>query len=128
MAKAQEFVYAVIGAGDVAVDKVKGVRKFADRKRNEKLYNDFIKRGRTISTKVKNSKPGKQVRAQTEELREQAGDAFKSVTKAFGVNVVSWPKGRGTGAQKSGGTRKSTARKSPARKSTTRKSTASKAS
>jgi hypothetical protein len=119
MAKAQELLYAVVGAGDYAVDKVKGVRKVTDRKANQKLYRDFIKRGRTVSTKVKNANTTKQIAAQTEPVRSKAEDAFKSVTKAFGVNVVSWPKRPAT--------RKSTPKKSTAKK-TTRKTTTAKAS
>jgi hypothetical protein len=116
MAKAQELLYAVVGAGDYAVDKVKNVRKVADRKVNQKLYRDFIKRGRTVSTKVKNAKPTQQIAAQTEPVRTKAEDAFKSVTKAFGVNVVSWPKRPAS--------RKSTPRKKSTAKKTTRKTTA----
>ena len=119
MAKAQELIYAVVGAGDYAVDKVKNVRKVADRKANQKLYRDFIKRGRTVSTKVKNAPTTQKVAAQTEPVRNKAEDAFKSVTKAFGVNVVSWPKRPAS--------RKSTAKKSTAKKST-RKTTTAKAS
>lgn len=111
MAKAQELIYAVVGAGDFAVDKAKNVKKFADRKKNEKLYKDFVKRGRTISTKVKNSKPGKQFTAQTETVKKQATDAAKNVTKALGVNVVSWPKSRKTTAGKTTGPKKTAAKK-----------------
>jgi U3 small nucleolar RNA-associated protein 14 len=123
MAKAQEVLYAVVGAGDFAVDKVKGIRKVADRKRNEKLYKDFVKRGRTLSTQVKNSKPGKQVRTGTEVAKEQLNDAAKNVGKAIGVNVVSWPKTRRSSARKSTAS-KSTARKSTGTKKNTRKTTA----
>ena len=121
MAKAQELIYAVVGAGDFAVDKVKNVRKVADPKVNKKLYRDFIKRGRTVSTKVKNAPTTKKVAAQTEPVRTKAEDAFKSVTKAFGVNVVSWPK-RPASRKSSTPKKKSTAKK------TTRKTTTAKAS
>lgn len=128
MAKTQEVLYAVVGASDFAVDKVKGIRKVADRKRNEKLYNEFVKRGRTLSTQVKNSKPGKQVRTSTEVAKEQLNDAAKNVGKVLGVNVVSWPKTRRSTVRKSSASqataRKSTAGKSTARKKTTRKKTA----
>ena len=70
MAKTQELLYAVIGAGDFAVDKARNVKKLADRKTNEKLFKDFVKRGRAISTKVKNSKPGKQIKVQSETVRK----------------------------------------------------------
>lgn len=128
MAKAQEIIYAVVGAGDFAVDKVKTVGTIADRKANQKRYRDFVKRGRTLSTKVKNSTPGKQIAAQTEPVKVQVEDAFKTVTKAFGVNVVAWPKKRPAArtanrstARKTTGTRKSPARRSTAKKTNTRK-------
>lgn len=116
MAKAQELVYAVVGAGEFAVDKAKGITKLADRKKNEKLYKDFVKRGRTVSTKVRNSKPGKQFTVQTELVKDKATDAAKSVTKAFGVNVVSWPKSRKTTS-----TKPSAAKKTSRAKKTTAK-------
>jgi hypothetical protein len=121
--RSQEIVYAVVGAGEAAVDKVKGLSRFADKKKNEKLYNDFVKRGRTVSTKVRNTKPAKQFRVQTDTVKEKATDAAKTVTKAFGVNVVSWPKGRKPATRKSTGTRKTTGtRKSTAKKTTAKAS------
>lgn len=127
MTKAQEILYATLGAGDFAVDKVKGVRRIADRKTNQKLYKDFVKRGRGLTTQVKNSTPGKEISARTEPVRSQAEEALKTVTKAFGVNVVAWPKKR-PAARKSSPARKSPARKTSTRKTSTRKTTAKKAS
>lgn len=111
MPKAQELLYAVVGVGDFAVDKVKNVRTVADRKKSRKLYNDFVKRGRTLSTKVKNSTPGKQVRSQTETARKQLDDAAKNLQKTLGVNIQSWPKSRKSS------TKKSTAKRSTAKAS-----------
>jgi hypothetical protein len=118
--KAQEVLYAVVGAGDYAAEKVTGVRSLVDRKANQKRYRDFIKRGRSVSTKVKNSKPVKEVASQTEPARKQVEDAAKSVGKAFGVNVVSWPSKRRT-ASRPAATRKTT-RKTTAKKSTAKAS------
>ena len=120
--KSQEIVYAVVGAGEAAVDKVKGLSRFADKKKNEKLYNDFVKRGRTVSTKVRNTKPAKQFRVQTDTVKEKATDAAKTVTKAFGVNVVSWPKGRKPAARKTTGSKTTGTRKSTAKKTTAKAS------
>lgn len=100
MPKAQELLYAVVGAGDFAVNKVKSVKIVADRKKGQKLYRDFVKRGRTLSTKVKNSTPGKQVRTQTESARKQVNETARNVQKTLGVNIQSWPKARKTGATK----------------------------
>ncbi|MGI8407875.1 MAG: hypothetical protein ACR2L3_05135 [Actinomycetota bacterium] len=119
MANAQEIMYAVVGAGDFAVDKVKTISSIADRKANQKRYRDFVKRGRSISTKVKSSKHGKQIAAQAEPVKVQVEDALKTVTKAFGVNVVAWPKKRPAArstARKTTRTRKSTAKKTTAKK------------
>ena len=127
MTKAKEILYATLGAGDFAVDKVKGVRRIADRKTNQKLYKDFVKRGRGVTTQVKNSVPGKEISARTEPVRNQAEEALKTVTKAFGVNVVAWPKKR-PAARKSSSATKSPARKTATRKTSTRKTTAKKAS
>jgi hypothetical protein len=86
MAKAQELVYAVVGAGDFAIDKVKDAGKF-DRKKTEKLYKDFVKRGRTLSTKIRNSAPSKRAVAQTKTARSQVKAAATSVGKAVGANA-----------------------------------------
>ncbi len=86
MAKAQEMVYAVVGAGDFALDKVKGASKF-DRKKTQKLYRDFVKRGRTLSTKIRNSTPSKRAVAQTKAARSQVKAAATSVGKAVGANA-----------------------------------------
>src|SRR5687767_2226123 len=126
MSKATEIIYAVVGAGDFAVDKVKGVRKVVDRRANQKLYKDFIKRGRTVSTTVKNSTPGKQFVRQAEPARAKVEDALKNVTKTFGVNVVKWPertnRRTSTTPRKKTTAAKSTTRRTPAsRKKTTTK-------
>ncbi len=125
MSKAQEVVYALVGAGDFAVEKVTNVKKIADRRNNSKVYKDFVKRGRSVSTKVKNSTAGKQVAEQTEPVRAQVQDAVKTVGKAFGVNVVSWPKSRPT---RNRSTAKSSPRKSTAKRTSTTRKTTSKAS
>ncbi len=83
MAKAEELIYAVVGAGDFAAEKVRNVTKVADRKRTQKLYRDFVKRGRSVWTKVRSSGPTKQAIAQTKTARTQVKAAATSVTKAF---------------------------------------------
>jgi len=83
MAKAQELIYAVVGAGDFAAEKVRNVRRVADRKNSQKLYRDFVKRGRSVWTQVRSSGPTKQAIAQTKTARTQVKAAATSVTKAF---------------------------------------------
>jgi hypothetical protein len=78
--KAQEVFYAVVGAGDFALEKA---RKFSDRKTTQKFYKDFVKRGRTVSTRVRGSATTKQAVAQTKAARSQVKAAATSVTKAI---------------------------------------------
>ena len=85
--KSQELLYAVVGVGDFAIDKVKGVTQLADRKKTEKLYKDFVKRGRTLSTKIRNSAPTKRAVAQTKTARTQVKSAATSVGKAVRANA-----------------------------------------
>ncbi|MPZ70022.1 MAG: hypothetical protein GEU71_10905 [Actinobacteria bacterium] len=82
MAKAQEIFYATVGASEFALEKVKGAGKLADKKVTQKYYKDFVKRGKTLSTKVKNSGPTKKAIAQTKTARAQVKAAATSVTKA----------------------------------------------
>lgn len=87
MAKAQEVLYAVIGAGDLALEKASGFRSITDRKKTEKLYNDFVTRGRSFYKKIGNSAATKQALAQTKTARSQLKAATTSVTKAVRANV-----------------------------------------
>lgn len=87
MAKTQELIYAVVGVGDFALEKAKNVTTLADRKATSKLYKDFVKRGRGISTKVRNSAPTKQAVSQTKTARTQVKAATTSLTKAVRANA-----------------------------------------
>jgi hypothetical protein len=87
MARAEEILYAVVGAGDFAVEKLVDVRKIADRNSTEKVYDDFIKRGRSLSKKIRNSAPTKQAVAQTKTARTQVRAATTSLTKAVKANA-----------------------------------------
>lgn len=82
--KTQELIYAVVGAGDFTVQKVKDL---ADLKQTEKLYNDFVKRGRTISQRIRTSAPTKNAVAQTKTARAQVKAATTSVRKAVKADV-----------------------------------------
>ena len=84
MDKAQEVLYAAVGAGDFALEKA---RKLADRKTTQKFYKDFVKRGRAISTKVRGSTTTKQAVAQTKAARSQVKAAATSVSKAIRINA-----------------------------------------
>ncbi|MGH2751447.1 MAG: hypothetical protein ACRDK3_11345 [Actinomycetota bacterium] len=84
MARAQELLYAVVGVGDFAVEKTKDL---TDRKTTTRAYKDFVKRGRTLSTKIKSSAPTKQAFAQTHNARTQAKAAATSATRAVRANA-----------------------------------------
>jgi hypothetical protein len=90
MAKAQEMLYAVVGAGDFTLQKVRDLTK-VDRKSSQKVYEDFVKRGKSLSTKVKNAAPTKQAFEQTKTARTQVKAAATSVGKAIKVGAQQGP-------------------------------------
>lgn len=81
MPKTEDLFYAVVGAGGFAVEKAKNVRKLADRKVSQKYYKDFVKRGRSLATKVKNTAPAKRALEGTKAARAQIKAATGNVTK-----------------------------------------------
>jgi hypothetical protein len=87
MARSQEIFYAVVGAGDLAVEKVRGISKLADQKTTRKYYLDFIKRGKALTTSIKNSAPTKRAVAQTKTARTQVKAATTSIGKAVRLNA-----------------------------------------
>jgi hypothetical protein len=87
MAKAQELLYAVVGVGDLAFEKARNARKFADSKSTQKFYRDLVKRGRALSSGIRNSGPTKQAVAQTKAARTQVKAATTSVRKAVRANA-----------------------------------------
>jgi hypothetical protein len=86
MAKTQELIYAVVGAGDFAIEKVRDLRKI-ETKDASTVYGDFVTRGRSLSKKIRNSAPTKQAAAQTKTARTQVKAAATSVSKAIRANA-----------------------------------------
>ena len=84
MPKTQELIYAVVGAGDFTVEKVKDLTNL---ERSKKIYIDFVKRGRTISKRIRNSAPTKNAVAQTKTARSQVKAAATSVRKAVKADL-----------------------------------------
>ncbi len=80
MAKGQEFLYAAVGLGDLAVEKASALT-------TQQTYADLVKRGRDFSKKVRNAAPTKQAMAQTKTARSQIKAASTSVSKAVQANV-----------------------------------------
>ena len=82
MPRTQELIYAVVGAGDFTVEKVKDLRVLTDLRQTQEFYTDFVKRGRTITKRIQNSAPTKNAVAQTKTARSQVKAAATSVRKA----------------------------------------------
>jgi hypothetical protein len=87
MPKTQELIYAVVGAGDFTVQKVMDLRSLTDLQQTQEVYNDFVKRGRTISKRIQNSAPTKNAVAQTKTARTQVKAAATSVRKAVKADL-----------------------------------------
>jgi hypothetical protein len=94
--KPQDLLFAIVGAGDFAIEKARGVKIIRDRKSAEKYYKDFIKRGQTLSKSIRNSAPSKRAIAQTKTARSQVKAATTSLTKALRVDA----KATGSAARK----------------------------
>jgi hypothetical protein len=90
MANAQEVLYAVVGVGDFTVQKVRDLTQI-DRKSSEKVYKNFVKRGKSLSTKVKNAAPTKRAFEQTKTARTQVRAATTSVGRAIRVGSQQGP-------------------------------------
>jgi hypothetical protein len=85
--KTQELIYAVVGAGDFTVEKVRDLRILTDLKQTQEVYSDFVTRGRTISKRIQNSAPTKNAVAQTKTARSQVKAAATSVRKAVRADL-----------------------------------------
>ena len=82
MPKTHELIYAVVGAGDFTVEKVRDLRLLTDLRQTQEVYTDFVKRGRTITKRIQDSAPTKNAVAQTKTARSQVKAAATSVRKA----------------------------------------------
>lgn len=87
MPKTQELVYALVGAGDFAMEKARSVSKITDLNASEEVYKDFIKRGRTLSRRVTTAAPTKRALEQTKTARAQVKAATTSVAKAVRLDA-----------------------------------------
>lgn len=87
MAKTQDIVYAVVGAGDLALEKVRNLREL-DPKAPRKAYDDFVERGQTLTKKIRTSAATKQAAQQTKTARAQVKAATTSVSKAIRANAA----------------------------------------
>jgi hypothetical protein len=90
MAKAQEVLYALVGAGDFTMQKVRDLSKI-DAKGSQEVYEDFVKRGKRLSTKVRNSASTKRAIEQTKTAQTQVKAAATSVGKAIKLGAQQGP-------------------------------------
>ncbi|MDQ4024714.1 MAG: hypothetical protein M3217_04380 [Actinomycetota bacterium] len=84
MSKTKEVLYAVVGAGDLTIEKVRGARRIVD----PSLYSDFVARGRDISCRIGKSAPTRRAIDRTRTARSQAKAAATSVRKAVQANAT----------------------------------------
>ena len=82
MAKAQEIFYVTVGAKRVCAREGEGCLQAGRQEGDEEDDKDFVKRGKTLSTKVKNSGSTKKAIAQMKTARAQVKAVATSVTKA----------------------------------------------
>ncbi len=87
MATTRELLYAVIGAGDLAVEKAMNLPTIVDRDATRQMYSDLVKRGRSLSNRIKSSAATKEATSQTRAARRQVKAAATSVTKAVRANA-----------------------------------------
>lgn len=84
MSKTKEALYAVIGAGDLAIERAKDVRRVVD----PEMYSDLVARGRDLSGRIAKARPTKKAVEQTRTARSQAKAAATSVRKAVRANAT----------------------------------------
>ena len=84
MSKGKEILYAVVGAGDFTVEKVRSVRKIVD----PAVYTDFVARGRDLTGRIGKAAPTKHAVERTRTARSQAKAAATSVRKAVKANAT----------------------------------------
>lgn len=87
MASAREAVYALVGAGDLTMEKIRNARRLVDRSLTQNVYADCVKRGRSLSTRIGASAPTKRAIAQTRTARAQVKAAATSVGKAVRLDT-----------------------------------------
>jgi hypothetical protein len=84
MTRTKEMLYAVIGAGDLAVDKARDVRKILD----PSVYSDLVGRGRDLTGRIAKAAPTKKAVDRSRTARSQAKAAATSVRKAVRANAT----------------------------------------
>jgi hypothetical protein len=84
MSKTKEVLYAVIGAGDLTIEKVRGAGRIVD----PGLYSDLVGRGRDLTGRIAKAAPTKKAVDRTRTARSQAKAAATSVRKAVRANAT----------------------------------------
>lgn len=84
MTRTKEMFYAVIGAGDLAVEKARDARRIVD----PAVYSDLVGRGRDLTGRIAKAAPTKRAADRTRTARSQAKAAATSVRKAVRANAT----------------------------------------
>lgn len=79
-----QLAYAVVGAGDLALEKARSVRNVVD----PDMYGDLVARGRDLTGCIRKAAPTRQAVARTRTARSQAKAAATSVRKALRANAT----------------------------------------
>ncbi len=85
--RSSELLYAVVGAGDFALEKARNVPGIVTSQTRTKLYKDFVKRGRTLTRQIGTAAATRQAIDQVKTARSRVKAAGTSVTKAVRVNA-----------------------------------------
>ncbi len=86
MAKTSDLLYALVGAGDLALERVRNLRAI-NVKAPAEAYSDLVLRGTKVAKKIRSSAPSKQAAAQTKTARSQVKAAATSVGNAVRANA-----------------------------------------
>ncbi|MFN2388259.1 MAG: hypothetical protein ABR575_01430 [Actinomycetota bacterium] len=82
MTNTKDVLYAVVGAGDLIVDKARAFRSVTDAAGVEKVYGELVARGHNLTERIRRAAPTKQAVAQTKVARSQVKAAATSIGKA----------------------------------------------
>ena len=85
--RGSELLYAVVGAGDFALEKARNAPTIVTTKARTKLYKDFVKRGQTLTRQIGTAAPTRQAVAQVKTARSRVKAAGTSVAKAIRANA-----------------------------------------
>jgi hypothetical protein len=84
MEQLKKAFHAVVGSGDLAVEKSKEMVGAA-RRGSTRTYTDLVGRGERVVNRVRRAKPAKRAAEGTRQATRQIKGAYTSIRKALGV-------------------------------------------